>query len=325
MVAMGYVLKENYSWAEMEKFSDQKQFNVVDEKFSIGLDNLEAFINLPLDKKEAEMSKIDSKLVQDAKKNNYTDTHKEMLYVQQRARQEFDEYKDIYLKDLRQRSRETGRKIIEYHNVSKNNHGGTEEFHWYYLDDGGAIYSKKCVSSYKPKNKSQKEIEKKIKDIENHVCFYPKGFEDVNLMINKGIPKKNKENDRFSQISYLVGNIDKNTLIMYDVALNDFFDVGNEKSEETRGFQNVLMQASSSVYPYDAYYEYENQYAEDKKNGLYEYNPTHSNGYSWKEDRENWKSFELYRNLKSIHSVNITDYSDTETKSRNITKEYVRE
>lgn len=313
-VASKYQLNKYDSWDSLLRKSEGNNRDSVFVEFFSGFDSLDNFFKLSLSEKENAISKTDSNYVKKIQKKSLADKHKDMLYNRRKAMSVFNEYKDAYLEDLRLRSKESGREIIHLQTKEKTKSGDIQEHHLYYLDDDGVIHSKKCTAKYIPKNNSREEIEKQLKDEIDHICFYPKGYEEAAVILDVRYPKnedKAKEQSYVSgKVYYLVDIRENNTHVSYKVAVNNTI-TNIEDTESINLDDKTYFDLSIVAEAYDLHYAQLNQQREDIKNGMFEYDPESPNGYTCK-DRTKWKSFSKDMIPTVIVASNVVKFADSE-------------
>ena len=228
---------------------------------------------------------------------SYTDTQKIVYYKNYLAEMFFEKYYNFFLWDLEEKSKEFGREIKQKVNGDK--------YADYWLDRG-IMDSDKCQSMiYKRKNNSKREQTKQLNYIKDHTCFYPDGFENYSIMY--------RDDDTIKTLDIVKDDSAKDMHTVYKVSLfrSPYADADNP--DDIMASLNLYV--SYTVYNYSEWYEWENQRAQDIKDGMYqiigpkkksECNEKSPFGcwFIGNDDMEKWKSSKIPDSFGGLHISN---------------------
>ena len=204
----------------------------------------EEFIKHSLPIIEARMMQVDSELVKSSK--NDTKEQKIVKYNNRLAQKVFDDYKNYFFEDIKKKSKETGRKIQPDGEIKP----GAKHV-WL---DRGILDTEQCNSgTYIPKDGSEIEIEKVLRDTMEHTCLYPDGFETYDIEVKDGVLHVDKD-DKI-----------KGVHTKYHIAMSNLLDL--DYSKDIGSF--VSIDIDKNVFDYNEYHKYRNTSQQEIKNGLY--------------------------------------------------------
>ena len=178
-------------------------------------------------------------------------------YLAQKA---FDYYKDTFMSELEQHSKETGRKIsTKSFGPNQDNYNFTEKFWWL---DRGKLDTAEC---HKDGN---------INDFP--ICKYPDGFEEYLIDV-----EEYNQKDEYG-VKALFGNNFYTKILTYDKDIRDknahqycyiglqYESVNHSDATDSVFFDQVSLDLACDVTKYDEYYAWQNQEVEDTINGKWD-------------------------------------------------------
>lgn len=230
---------------------------------------------------------------------NHTDNQKIVYYNNYLAQMFFYKYYNFFLWDLEEKNKESGREIKR----EVNGNGYAD----YWLDRG-IMDSEECQSmTYKTKNNSHREQEKRLNYIKDHTCFYPEGFENYSVMY--------RDEDTIKTLNVTKDDKANGIHADYHISLirSPYTDADNPDDVMT----SLNLSVSYTVYDYSEWYEWEKQRAQDIKDGMYqiigpkkksECNKKSPFGcwFIGNDDMEKWKSSKIPDSFGGLY---ISDWS----------------
>lgn len=269
-------------WAD--KYEDVQSWPIF-----AGVNELSQFIKQELDVIESRMRELNPQLVEQAA--NDTDAQKIIKYNNWMAENIFNEYRDFFLWDLEQKSKNSKR-IIKI----QDDYGGQELFYWL---DAGMLDTDECNSTAWPdKNDNRRQAEKKLKHNRDHTCLYPDGFEEYGITYqNFGLPTLTISKD------------------MKDLGIHVHYQIGLSLQSETDDPTHLggawAFSLSEIVEDYTEHHQWRNQQQQDIRDGMFSYIPKNRrecNGVFCPivevKDMEKWKSNQMPS--YSIKGINVS-------------------
>lgn len=176
------------------------------------------------------------------------DDQKIVKYNNYLAEKVFNDYENLFLWNMQEKSKQTGREI-KYKTFINEKTGAKELTRWL---DRGKFDTDECKVTYHPKDYSKAELEKYKRDQREHRCLYPDGFEEFKMRVFHGI---------FSTLD--VEMDDKQAGINY----NYHISLRNNLYEDADIGQSVDLDAYTNEKDYLENHAWRNQIQQDLKDG----------------------------------------------------------
>lgn len=235
----------------------------IEQNFFSGVSDLKTFVAHELPIMEEKMRELNPSLVEAVA--NDSDMVKIIKYNNWMAEHIFEEYRDYFLWNLRQKSEQTGREI-------KSRYCPTCSYPTEYWLDKGIMETDQCNghSDYIPKGGGCIEWNKISQSEREHTCLYPDGFEEYRIWIDETQTLSDKNNgylmnsgcrgcDVVKKLSVAQDNARDNIRVEYSVSLNGNSSVDNDTNTMTKFSLYVF----ETEIDYDRYHDWRNREQQD--------------------------------------------------------------
>jgi len=204
---------------------------------------------------EKQILKLDPDYAKQLKSKYLTDSQKLTMARSYLAQKAFDYYKDSFMKELEQRSQETGRRIVTQDFSADTGHNYTEKIMWL---DRGELDTDECMRDGW------------------QICKYPDGFEGVDIDLQEssqrdgyGIKALFGNNNTLKSIKYQKDMPNNNATQYCDITMS-YQSTNNVDNTNSLFEETLSLDVYCDVQKYDEYYAWLNQEVEDTINGKHD-------------------------------------------------------